>query len=298
MSDSRLRARSATEIIDAAFAMYKGGFQQLVLASGLAYAPWLVIQLVIQAIWSPNVGGVTPGSVAQVSIPYVITNAVIGIGSLVTYTIMSGVIVVLGKQIYLEHPYNIPEALRQVWPRAMGLTWAALGRGIILFVAAALAGVAGGIIGFVAGALLGPTVGPVLGALLMFVAIVWATLFVFARYALVTPALIIENLPVSAAFQRSQVLATGRARHILAALLIMLLLLLLLYFGAVLTVVSLGSVVAATVIASVFVILAYPLYGLTEMLLYYDARIRGEGFDIEVLAGALGASAASERLAP
>ena len=37
-----------------------------------------------------------------------------------------------------------------------------------------------------------------------------------------------------------------------------------------------------------FQIVAYPVVGLTGMLLYYDCRIRGEGFDIERMAASHG----------
>jgi hypothetical protein len=30
-------------------------------------------------------------------------------------------------------------------------------------------------------------------------------------------------------------------------------------------------------------IAAYPLFAITEMLLYYDARVRNEGYDIEMM---------------
>jgi len=34
-------------------------------------------------------------------------------------------------------------------------------------------------------------------------------------------------------------------------------------------------------------IIGYPLFAITEMLLYYDARVRNEGFDIEMMAEGL-----------
>jgi hypothetical protein len=44
-------------------------------------------------------------------------------------------------------------------------------------------------------------------------------------------------------------------------------------------------------------VVVYPLFGLTETLLYYDARIRKEGFDVEYLAGADTSAAAPENAA-
>ena len=36
-----------------------------------------------------------------------------------------------------------------------------------------------------------------------------------------------------------------------------------------------------------FTILVYPVVAITEALLYFDTRIKNEGFDIELMAGAL-----------
>jgi len=50
-----------------------------------------------------------------------------------------------------------------------------------------------------------------------------------------------------------------------------------------------GSVAVTVVAQTLYTVVAYPLIGITQMILYYDARIRAEGFDIEVMAGSLGA---------
>jgi hypothetical protein len=42
------------------------------------------------------------------------------------------------------------------------------------------------------------------------------------------------------------------------------------------------------VLQSLYTVVAYPLIGITQMILYYDTRIRAEGFDIELMTGALG----------
>ena len=49
-----------------------------------------------------------------------------------------------------------------------------------------------------------------------------------------------------------------------------------------------GSVAGIVVMQAVYTVVSYPLIGITQMILYYDTRIRAEGFDIEVMTGALG----------
>jgi hypothetical protein len=47
------------------------------------------------------------------------------------------------------------------------------------------------------------------------------------------------------------------------------------------------SDIVVNIASSVLVIFIYPLIGICTALLYYDARIRKEGFDLQVLAGEL-----------
>ena len=45
--------------------------------------------------------------------------------------------------------------------------------------------------------------------------------------------------------------------------------------------------IVQTIVTAVFTILVYPVVAITEALLYFDTRIKNEGFDIELMAGAL-----------
>jgi len=47
MSDLRLRPRSVTEIVDAAFQLYKRDALEYLLVTAVAYAPWVVAQLIV-----------------------------------------------------------------------------------------------------------------------------------------------------------------------------------------------------------------------------------------------------------
>ena len=44
---------------------------------------------------------------------------------------------------------------------------------------------------------------------------------------------------------------------------------------------------SASVLATALTIVVYPILGITETVLYFDTRIRNEGFDVEYLAGAV-----------
>ena len=49
-----------------------------------------------------------------------------------------------------------------------------------------------------------------------------------------------------------------------------------------------GSVVITTLLTIMVSIVAWPMFAIVEMLLYYDARVRAEGFDIEMMEAGLG----------
>jgi hypothetical protein len=120
-------------------------------------------------------------------------------------------------------------------------------------------------------------------------------LYVIARWFAVESVIVLEGKGPVEAFGRSTELSRGRKRHVLNTLLLVGLIYFILSIGVSAFAVLFRSTVLALVISTVFTIVAFPVIGLTEMLLYYDMRIRGEGFDLEQMAGALDAPALPQR---
>ena len=58
-------------------------------------------------------------------------------------------------------------------------------------------------------------------------------------------------------------------------------------FGITLIGLMYGGFVVQTVASTVGVILVYPMVAITNVLLYYDARIQSEGLDLELMTDAL-----------
>ena len=98
------------------------------------------------------------------------------------------------------------------------------------------------------------------------------------------------------AISRSTRLVRGNLRRVTGVVGIMLVL----YLVAYLTLLALGGAIArdlqmASNVAGVFVVVLYPFLAALLTVLYFDLRIRREGYDIELLAHALGeAPAGSE----
>jgi hypothetical protein len=58
-------------------------------------------------------------------------------------------------------------------------------------------------------------------------------------------------------------------------------------FGLQIAAAILGNLIVQTLVSAVVTIMVYPVVAITEALLYFDTRIKSEGLDIELMAGAL-----------
>ena len=251
MSDARLRARSTTEIVDAAFTLYRQQPLLYILAATAGYTPYVVAAMFLQG-GSPTVTGLMTGA-----------GLVLMLISVIAYGIMSAVVTHLGSRAYLGETPDLGEALRATIPKTLRLVFAGVLRTIVL----------------------------VFGMLLLIIPF----FYVFARYFAIVPAIVLEDASLVGAFARSSTLSDGRKRHILNTLGLAWLLFWIVSVGLVMvfTIISLGSPVLATLFTTLVTIVLYPVLGLTEMVLYYDTRIRGEGFDLERMAQSMGTGTAS-----
>ena len=100
----------------------------------------------------------------------------------------------------------------------------------------------------------------------------------------------LEKLGPIDAISRSFALTKGRAGHVFLTLLLVYGLYFALSFGVTLGVALFGSTVLQTVVSSVLGIFCFPILGLSGLVLYYDLRIRNEGFDVEHMAQSLDGS--------
>jgi hypothetical protein len=244
-----LRARSATEIVDAAFQLFRRDPLPYVLVSALGYAPLLIIQLVV-------LGPATEidAQIARLASGYSI---VLAFGYWVSISLMSAIIIRLASDDYLGRPVVAPVAVRDAVARLPSVMFGLLFKYILMF----------------------------FGFLLFLVGTFW----VLARYFAVTPAIVLEGRGTVAAFGRSAALSRGQKMHVLGTLLLAFVIFMVIYFAVAIIGAMSGSTVIATVLSTAASIVAYPMFAITEMLLYYDARVRNEGYDIELMAEGLGA---------
>ena len=246
MTDSNLRVRSVSEIVDAAFSLYRRHAKQYITIAAIATAPSLIINLLLGGGVEP----ITPGDFIRM-----VPGVIIG---LVTFALVSAVIVRMGSDVYLGGDPDVAATLQRVLPRVPALLASIVLTMVMVTVAALF--------------LLLPS--------FYVVAVVFATV----------PVIVVERLGPLAAISRSASLSKNIKLHILGTLVLVYGV----YFGLAIGIPILTLLVANPVIQlvvqSLFGVVSAPILNLVVMVLYYDARIRAEGFDVEHMAQSLGTS--------
>lgn len=252
MSDTPLRPRSITEIVDTAFTLYRRHVSQFVMVAAIAYAPYLLFIVLRGGDESADVMSNAMGSI------------VAAVVSMISFSLVTGVVHRLGSQAYLEGTVDVEGAVRATLPRVPAL----IGSAVLMAVAGTI-----GVLCLLVGAL-----------------------YVAARFFAVTPAIVLEGKSVFDAFSRSSQLSDGRKWPILGTLALVFGIYFLLGIGLSVVLISAtlaGQAWIALVVNAIFTILAYPATALVTLVLYYDARIRTEGFDVEHLSSRLDQTAAA-----
>jgi hypothetical protein len=242
-----LRPRSASEIVDAAFQLYRRDPLTYLLISALCYTPILVLQLVI----------IGPATRIEEQLTHLTAgfSIVMMFGYWISLSLMSAVIVRLSSEDYLGRRLEPAVAVRDALLRLPAVMVGLLFKYILMGI---------GFIFFVVGAL-----------------------YVMARLFAVTAGIVIEGRGVAGAFSRSGELSRGRKLHILGTSLLAFLIFFVVYFAIGIVAAMTGSMVISTILTVVVSIVAYPMFAIVEMLLYYDSRVRNEGYDIEMMAEAI-----------
>jgi len=241
MPELALRPRSATELVDAAFQVYRRAPLQFMVALAAVYVPWLVIRLALDI-------NIDPTNIPPLST--LITIAVVGVA---IYAVAGGAISVVARDVYLDLPISVPDAFRVVATR------------LVTLIVASVVTVALMTIGFVF--------------------LVVPAFYVIARFVVVRQVIVLEDTGTGGALSRSSALTVGLKMHVLGTLALIILLLLAVNIGAGLLINLIPSRVVMNVLSTALSVVVGPILGITETVLYYDLRIRREGFDVEYLVG-------------
>lgn len=268
-----IRPRRATELVDASFQLLRRYYPQLVTVSALAMAPGVIYRIIERdAMSNPQLVVAHPG-------------AFVGVGLVVilSFIVCDAVLTIAVSQAYLDGAIDLGHAFGIGLQRMLFVLLASFFRGLLLMLVFLVTGVVFGVMSLLKQ--------PVLLALLV-PFVIWLVVYVLLRTFALTPIVLLENAGPNVAMGRTLKLTKDCTAHIFFSLGLAYLL----YFiiSGIVSVlgVTLLTPTTAGIIGAVVIIPIYPLLSVVSTLLYYDLRIRKEGFDLEIMSRELGGAPA------
>jgi hypothetical protein len=265
-----LRPRSATEIVDASFQLLRANFLPLVTLSVAVQLPVLIIR-----IWAVRLGLNSAGAADQILgmiVPIMVFGVLLVLFALVVQCAMT----VAASQVYLGVTVDAGSAIRR-----------GLQRFVPMIATYLLVG-----IGFVAAGIVTAILPSSARAIAMIVLVIIG-IFVALRLIPLNTVVVLEDASPVDAIKRALFLGDGLVGHMFLASLLGGLVYAGIAIVAALVVALLGAIVPAVKDPNVEAVfqtaagaLVYPLIIAIAVVLYYDLRIRREGFDVEMMSRA------------
>jgi hypothetical protein len=240
-------------ILDTTVRLYLQNMALMIGIIAFSYLPYLIFLVLATAV--TPAGGQAPELLVIVSFVAAV------LWMLIAQPLSVGATTYAMSERYLRHPVTIVEALRAAWKRYTTLLWAQAIVGLVIMV------------GFL---------------LLIIPGILWAL-----SYALVAPVIMLEPVNARQGRQRSWELVSGERGKVFLVLAVVSILTAVVSGGVeailpwLVDTTSLSGQLTLQVISQLVSYLVLPVPTIATVLLYYDLRIRKEGFDLEMLSRAL-----------
>ncbi len=252
-SMSRMEPADVGGLLDRVFKMYLGNFAQMIGTLAIVYVPYVALTMIWQRVLmrEGGAGGMVLGLLG------------VFVWAFVFMPLATGAITFAVSEQYLGRRISIGQS----YSRASGHLGTIIGSGIL--------------VGLVV----------LVGLILL---IVPGILFMLS-YAVVIPAVVIEGLGVTESMDRSKGLAQGHRGRVFLVLLVLWLLSILLTIGVgVASATFFGPMrpgqlqpLGTEAIQDLIGLLTAPLGTIAAVIIYYDLRVRKEGFDLEMLSRAM-----------
>lgn len=273
MSSTQLRPLAVGEILDVAIKAYSGNARTLITIGAVVGIPFELLSGLIQLSTissADQVSGVFTFQTGAATLDYTrarVAGAVVTalIGAVVTLVVTAATVKAV-SDAYLGTAPSARDSLRFAARRIGSLLW--------LYVVLAI------------------------GLTLAFVALIGPGVWLYVAWSVATPVLLIEGLGGTAALRRSFRLVRGRwwpvaftllVAHLAVGVVSGLVLALLLIVPHTIDGSSiLLAVIGSTVAGSVTVAVVQPVQSAIITILYFDLRVRQDGFDLALLAAGLG----------
>lgn len=295
---SRFRPMGISDILDETVEIYRSNFVLLIGISAVAYIPFTLLSALIQA---PSAGQMSDSPESPIE------SVLVLVAMLLLTSLVTGALTIAISERYLGRESSIGSAYSRIIKGGVffRLLWAILVKYMIIglppILLVGIAGMAA------AGAMFGP--GTTLVQTIIFVVLVGScalaiTAYLLTRMALVEPAFILEQGKAGYSIGRSWSLVKGSTLKAFGLLLIVGIVVVVVTYlvtGPTMAMMIIKEAAGQPVSPVIYVInmiltgimsvLTAPVMSIASILLYYDLRIRKEGFDLELLAQELDAKA-------
>jgi hypothetical protein len=277
-----IRPRRATELVDASFQLLRRFYPQMLTFSAIAMGPNVLFRIAER-------DRLADPAALMANLPIFGLSMVL---SVFCVSIADAVLVVAASEGYLEGSVDLPRALGAGAKRLLVVIGSILIRwSVVFFPLVFLGGFAAVLIAAV-GKGQGAAATAGLLALVMVPLIFWWTIYAGLRTFAMTNAVLLERAGPIESLTRSWGLSKDCKAHIFFSLgLAWLLYFMIAIIGTVIGQMTLSPPMVG-VLGSILIIPIYPLLAIVSTLLYYDLRIRKEGFDLELMSRDLGAATA------
>ena len=243
MADIIYRPRSITEILDASFHLFRRHFKPLVTLTAVTYLPLAVLSLLYSRYAGFTADTPPTAFPASTFIFFPIM--------LIWFTIMSALVTTMASRAYLDEPLEPGTVWRTSAPRLLSAIAATF---IVVFIA---------------------------GIGLVFFAI--PGIYLYTRFGSAPIIAVLEGVSFSDALKRASVLSSDRKLHIFGVTLLALLLYFVVSLGLGVVALLTPSALLRSLVSFVGTIFTWPIIPIIQTVLYYDLRIRAEGYDVELM---------------
>jgi hypothetical protein len=285
MDAPAIRPRTAIEIVDASFALFRANFATMAVIGLAASVPIAILAGVMLTSVTGGAGWMTP--LMRDTTAWVPLFFVVMAGIVFWMAIVDGAMVFAAAEAYHGNRPTPADAIRGAFSKGLSLVGGNVLR--IVIVGAGGAAVAGAV------AVVVKLLDGRAGGFLAFVIIVAGIVLFFhllARTFAITSAIVIERRTAAEGVSRSFALSENATLRIVGIVFLA---------GTVYMVAQtagsmmvqlvvgllLRSPVAAAVLGNVAGMVVYPFLNIALMVLYFDQRVRKEGYDLDVLSSAM-----------
>lgn len=279
-----IRPRSAIEIVDAAVSLFRDNFKTMAVIGLAASIPFVAAIIAgvgfFAAMRDPQ---------AFVNNPLTVVPGMIGFGIVMLFwmAVVDGAMTFAAAEAYHGRKPTPADALRGALDKGVSLVGGNLLRMLLIAAVGLIAA---------AGIALSAKTSPVI-AVLIGVAVLILAVHLIARTFAITSAIVIENQSATEGVSRSFFLSKDATWRIIG---IALLCLIIYSFAQGISVMVVQTVVGlvlrnpivAAAAGNLAAMVIYPFLNIAIMVLYYDQRVRKEGYDLDLMTSAIPAPAA------